>query len=239
MEFKKIKKVINKIYNEETQKAKKEIKSICEFVEAGYSWDRYKTKTGEILSFGERLTERQHTKPIAEQKRILQNKVLNKKSNKFLNKLKYIELLETSPKIKRLEITVNYTNGSIYGTQAQADIYADDGNGWELYKGAKTGGCGYDKESTTTADALNQIRPLFVLIAERLEKLPQKQIYDYLTRKNGREFLGYGFDFWGGKIGSFSGGVGFSCHEDILKNLKMKETTRHFGKNENFYIFEY
>ena len=109
MEFKKIKKVINQIYNEETKEKKQQIKNIKEFSGAGYCWDAYTMKDGSKMNF-EKLTPKQHEKTLTKQKEILQNKILNKLSGEYLTKLKYVELLENTPKIKRLEISVNYTS---------------------------------------------------------------------------------------------------------------------------------
>ena len=238
MEYKKIKKVIEKIYNEQTKETKKQIKSIKQFATADGWRDIYKDKDGREIVFTEKLTQKQHEKPIEKQKEILQNKMLNKASNEFLKKLKYVEILELTQPAKEIEIDVDYTRGGVYGCQAKAKIYVKNADGWDSVESGRTSGCGYDKESTATAQALNHFKSIFTIIAEKLEKLPQKEIKAYLTRKkSGREFVGYGFDFYGGTLGSFSGGVGYSCHDSIILALGFKNDCRHCGTYNNYYKY--
>lgn len=69
-------------------------------------------------------------------------------------------------------------------------------------------GCGYDKASTATAGVLNQILP----ILKRLYLAKDKE-----AAKANHEALGYGSGY--GVLPYFEGGVGVSCHVDILKRL--------------------
>ena len=183
------------------------------------------------------MTERQTKKPIKEQKELLTKKALKKINKKYQDKFDYIKKLEQTEPAKKIEIVVSWSNGSCYGWQAKARARFETASRWAGVESSLTSGCGYDKRSTATANALNQIKPLFVLIADKLEKLPKKQIKTYLTRAAGRDFIGYGFDFWGGAFGSFSYGVGFECHRDNLKKLGFDCSASYEGEKEEFYQF--
>lgn len=237
--FEKIKKAVEEINAEETRQELAKIKQIKEWFETTRNGERYILKDGKQWTF-EKLTDNQRKKTIKEQKEILTKKAIKKYQNKLTKKLKYIEDVEQCEPLERLEIFVNWTSGSVYGWQAKAEARAITKNGGEWFEGSRTGGCGYDKRSTATAEVLNKLKPLFYLICKKIEKKSKKQIKEILKRSiDGHDFIGYGFDFWGGAVGSFSGGVGFECHRQNLAALGFKCIAAHEGKTEDFYSFEY
>lgn len=236
-EFKKIIECIEQIQKEKQKKELSHIKQIKKF--CGYVWNgnEYELKDGTKRRF-DKLTERQTQKTIKEQKEILTKKAIKKNETETAKKIAYIKELEETEPAKKIEIIVNWSCGGAYGWQAYAELRTETARTWNTYEGQRTSGCGYDKRSTATASVLNKSKEIFVIIAEKLEKLPKKQIKEYLTRKkSGCEFIGYGFDFWGGAFGSFSGGVGFECHRNNLKSLGFECITYFEGKQEDFYQF--
>lgn len=236
-EFKKIIECIEQIQKEEQKKELNRINQIKCFACQCWHGSSYEMKDGTKWNF-DQLTERQTKKPIKEQKEILTKKAIKKIETETAKKIAYIKELEETEPAKRIELIVNWSNGSAYGWQAYTELKTETARTWNTYEGQRTSGCGYDKRSTATASAMNKSKEIFVIIAEKLEKLPKKQITEYLTRKkSGREFIGYGFDFWGGAFGSFSGGVGFECHRDNLKKLGFDCVTYFEGKQEDFYQF--
>ena len=91
--------------------------------------------------------------------------------------------------------------------------YCPKGNDNYGHSTSSITGCGYCKESTATAQLLNQNET----IMKRLYKAKNKKA----TAKN-NDLLGYGSGY--GILPSFEGGVGVSCHVRILEKLGYKVT---------------
>lgn len=239
MKYQKIIDALTKANKNAKNKEIKEIKKIKSY--AGECWGNYAEyilQDGSKRRF-DKLTEKQRAKTIKEQKEILINKTIKKYTKDLGNKIKYIKELTSENPLQVLEISIDWTNGSVYDWQARAIANSETATEWEKYESSRTGGGGYDKRSTASAGVLNYIKPLFVLIFDELEKKTKKEIFEYITRqKDGRNFIGYGFDFWGGCVGSFSGGVGFECHRANLKKLGFECITAYEGNREEFYKFE-
>lgn len=238
MEYIKIKKVIEQITREEEQT---ELKRIKNAVKTGFDcWGDYTEvtdKNGEQYRINKKLTYLQQQKPLKDQKEILiknTQKRYNKILNNYLNKL---DAIANADNIKDFSISIEWTTGGSYGSQAKAELREHTENGYKYYEGSKTGGCGYDKRSTATASVLNQSKPILKLILNKLEKQPLKTIKQYLTNYDCRDFVGYGIYLKG--LSFFCGGVGFSSHETILNNLKLKTITRHETKYTDYFYFEY
>lgn len=100
-------------------------------------------------------------------------------------------------------------------------------------------GCGYDKESTAIAEALNQcdsvLKVLYTLKENGLRAgLSDKSKTAACGRSNG-DICGYGAGY--GAIPYFEGGVGSSCFWSILKKCGFS-TSCHHGKHSDFYSVE-
>lgn len=153
------------------------------------------------------------------------------KLTKFLNSKMARELREGLDKISLAEnnqdgfkgsrqfvITVEWAKSRMWGSNPKASTNYG-------FKGESIGGCGYDKLSTATAQAINS--DLFIL--KLLYKAKDKAIKDHKNEKNkdgtpknntsdlNREFLGYGSGY--NVIPSFEGGVGVDCHRRIIEGL--------------------
>lgn len=79
-------------------------------------------------------------------------------------------------------------------------------------EGRYTGGCGYDKHSTALAEILN----LHPAILKRLYKAEDKRL-GTKGSDDRRDVIGYGSGY--GVVPYFEGGVGSSCHVQILERL--------------------
>jgi hypothetical protein len=79
-------------------------------------------------------------------------------------------------------------------------------------EGRYTGGCGYDKHSTALAEILN----LHLPILKRLYKAEDKRLGIKKSDAR-RDVIGYGSGY--GVVPYFEGGVGSSCHVQILERL--------------------
>lgn len=108
--------------------------------------------------------------------------------------------------------------------------YGDYINGHDIKTYKSVTGCGYDKLSTLTAKMLNNDLYFMSYVMHYCEK-------HAINKNNIRTKLGYGINMYCGKP-YFDGGVGVSCHINILKKLKCKvdyiET-----KHDDYIRFDY
>lgn len=109
----------------------------------------------------------------------------------------------------QMTLVIDWYRGDLAAMQAKATIYGFcDGP----REGKRTGGWGYDKESTATGD-------LFDKCPEILKKL-----YDFKELKGPEKkncvVFGYGSGY--GALPYFEGGVGFTCHIAIWQRLGYK-----------------
>lgn len=105
-----------------------------------------------------------------------------------------------------LILTINFYKNRTWG-------YCPKGNDNYGHSTDSITGCGYCKESTATAQLLNQNAS----ILKRLYALKDSE-----AEKSNHEVLGYGSGY--GILPSFEGGVGVSCHVRILERLGYKVT---------------
>ena len=124
-----------------------------------------------------------------------------------------------------IAVSVEWYNSKTWGANPQAEVRT----GYNYHVSRKVGGCGYDKESTATAECFNKDLGILKIALISLYK-----------KENSKKYLGSGYgasiDLWGV---SFSSGVGFNCHESIITNSGYyKVIARNSGKMFNTYNFE-
>lgn len=131
--------------------------------------------------------------------------IKQKELNDQLEKLKNVE--NAHDKLPNdLVLTINFYKSNTWG-------YCPKGSDNYGHETSSITGCGYCKESTATAQLLNQNFP----ILKKLYKAKNKKA----SAKN-NDFLGYGSGY--GILPNFEGGVGVSCHVEILESLGYKVT---------------
>ena len=156
---------------------------------------------------------------------------------KFLNKdIVDIEnaevLLNSDLKINKIVIAIEWKKSATWGNNPHAEVKIFyNNNQIETFTGSASG-CGYDKRSGATAQALNKCELLKALLYKAENK--RLKHHSEVTR---RDFIGYGSGY--SSIPVFESGVGFRSHETILNNLNFKtslydETSQTF----DYYIFE-
>ena len=124
-----------------------------------------------------------------------------------------------------ISVSVEWFKSATWGANPQAEVRT----GENYHISRRVGGCGYDKESTATAQCFNE--DLGIL---------KTALISLYKKEHSKKYLGSGYgatiDLWGV---SFSGGVGFNCHESIITNSGFyKVTARQSGKMFNTYYFE-
>lgn len=111
------------------------------------------------------------------------------------------------------------------------------------FNGSSIGGCGYDKLSTATAEALNQdLRILKIMYRLKDKELQhRKPTYKEQNGEDTKEERGinqflYGYGSGYSVLPRFEGGVGVSCHQHIIEKIGLKWVNLSSGKA--FDVFE-
>lgn len=156
-----------------------------------------------------------------------------KKLTKFLEKKRDEEINEMIEKIENVEkaddfkndfvITIEWKKSQMWGYNPH--VYTNTGFEYHTISG-----CGYDKQSTVTAEALNSNLCILKLMYEKKE--------EYLNKPNNtnisnEEIFGYGCGY--GILPDFHGGVGVSCHERILNTIGLN--MNHISNTDSTDVF--
>ena len=141
-------------------------------------------------------------------------------SKELQKELEEFEAVLNAPKIKEISIAVEWAKSRTWGANPTATtrIYLENGQSEEYTY--RCSGCGYDKESTVIAGALNQSKSIIKLLLQ----LPENNLYGYYKNE--------------GYLPHLSGGVGTSCYPSIfsLGGYKMKHVSS--GKMFDSWIIE-
>lgn len=159
-----------------------------------------------------------------------------KRLNKELEKIKRVSKAEefTGELILTIEWKKSYTWGK------NPRVSTNYG-----FIGSSIGGCGYDKQSTATAEALNNdLRILKLMYAKKNEELKNKK--EEYTEQNGFKTkserginhfcFGYGSGY--GILPYFEGGVGVSSHEGVIKSLGLNMRCITSTNNTDVYLIK-
>lgn len=149
-------------------------------------------------------------------------------------KLARLDRVAAAPELTFISISVDWVRSRTWGNNPHAEARTNAGT----FSGTASG-CGYDKESTAIAEALNQcdsvLKVLYTLKENGLRAgLSDKSKTAACGRSNG-DICGYGAGY--GAIPYFEGGVGSSCFWSILKKCGFS-TSCHHGKHSDFYSVE-
>jgi hypothetical protein len=215
---------------EVSEKARQEVPELAEKVQAEYNNAVEKALT--TKENNPYLTELQQEKVNTGKKQVqdFAKNIVNK-VNKRYNALEIDRLnaiMQETRKIKKITIYTDWKNNWA-GNQCKATVSVIYDN-YETadYISERTTGGGYDKESTATKGALNQINALM----QELCIMANEAIK---AGKEYRDFIGYGSGY--NIVPYFEGGVGFSCHQHILEKLGYKFEHAHSTKKTDLYIF--
>ena len=149
--------------------------------------------------------------------------------------MKRIEAAEAAEEVKTVEIKIEWTKSRAWGYNPHAEIIVSTNSRYERFFGSATG-CGYDKESAATAEALNQINGLL----KALYTLKEQAIIDG-KKANARStsnenYITYGAGY--GTLPYFEGGVGIGCHKKMLNMCGLETEAETHGKYFDYYFFK-
>lgn len=167
-------------------------------------------KESEGLTRIEKYTLNRKTPYIRDRVSQVESRLKSIYDNKLNEKLEVIERIKNAPdKLpNNLTLIINFYKSKTWG-------YCPKGSDNYGNETRSITGCGYCKESTATAQLLNQND----IILKRLYKAKNKPSN---INKSNCEALGYGSGY--GIVPSFEGGVGVNCHVRILEGLGYKVT---------------
>lgn len=134
------------------------------------------------------LTPTQKSKTIEEQKAFLIAKIQKKKAKEWERTEAQIKQIEEAPDFLGLVVSVVWKSNRTWGANPRAGASVYTVAGWEHYESGSIGGCGYDKESTATAEVFNQsaslLKELFKVFEKALNKDKTAKLHDILGYGN-------------------------------------------------------
>ena len=148
-----------------------------------------------------------------------------KAQNKELQKeLTRIQTVFNAPELLEITISIEWKRSQMWGSNPNATAAEHTTNGYNRYESGCISGCGYDKESTALANAVNQSNAFLKLMYAVKENAP--------TVKN-HDLFGYGSGY--GILPNLEGGVGTSCYYKIMEKLGYKFNNTASGKTFDVY----
>lgn len=124
-----------------------------------------------------------------------------------------LERIASSDTVESITISVDWVRNSTWGNNPHAEVEVCTANRCATYTGTASGcGCGYDKESVSIAQALNQSSAVLKLLYDNKERALQKD-----EKATSRGVLGYGSGYHA--LPYFDGGAGIDCFASIFEGL--------------------
>lgn len=142
-------------------------------------------------------------------------KALEKDYTKALERLAAIE---NAPDLESAEITVEWTRSATWGSNPKATVVV---NNMYRLESSSVGGCGYDKETTAIAQAMNQSSTILKMACMEIEN--NAKLY---AVNNFFEYL---------SLPSFEGGVGVSSYRSAFESMGYKWKNISSGKHFDVY----
>lgn len=139
--------------------------------------------------------------------------------------IEHIETVFNAPDMVSASVSIEWKKSQMWGSNPSASAsvsYSDHSR--NTFESGSIGGCGYDKESTAFAHAINQSNSFL----KELYKLKDQNI----ETKN-HDLFGYGSGY--GILPRLEGGVGVSCFYRIFEKLGFKMQNVASGKTFDVY----
>jgi len=154
-------------------------------------------------------------------------KAIQKDLDKNIGRLQNI--MNTDKDVESINISVEWKASRTWGNNPTATAkVCYFGGSCEYFKSSSIGGCGYDKESTAIAEALNQSNAFL------------KRMYDTKAKRpNVQNSIIFGYGSGYGILPSIEGGVGVSCYYRLIEKMKGKFSNVASGKTFDVYSIEF
>lgn len=142
-----------------------------------------------------------------EEKRTQIKKKTKEMEKRLSEDLLKIERVKQAGDVQLIVINVEWTKSRVWGMNPKAEIEVQTDKRVYHYQSSRVSGCGYDKESTAIAEALNKSYEVLKLLYSLKESN---------TDKTNDKLYGYGIS---GVLPYFDGGVGVSCYKKNFKSI--------------------
>lgn len=148
---------------------------------------------------------------------------IDKKDDKQFKEIetRYNNVMEAG-EINKITISVEWKKSSMWGYNPTAEIRLYSTTGYEFLTG-KASGCGYDKESSAIATALNESNAVIKMLFNADKKDKDSKVYGYRKAQNGY-------------FPHISGGVGTSCYYSVFALFGLKFEKISSGKTFDSYL---
>ena len=205
--FERLKKEIEKHYNEEEKKIKF-------FVKNGFykdwSEEHRNDRDRGIKQHATEATVKAYQSGTITRAQAIENataRALKENENRKRANLDKLTEAENAPDVFNIDVQIEWKNSRTWGANPFCECW---GGGY--YTTGRASGCGYDKRTAATADAFNSNPAIMKALYTAEEKRLAKR-----NKPTRREFIGYGSGY--GILPAFEGGVGISSHGRIFENI--------------------
>jgi hypothetical protein len=138
----------------------------------------------------------------------------------IIKKTNEINLVYSANDLVSVKIQIEWKKSKMWGSNPTCNIVVkDDKDGYFNYTSGSIGGCGYDKESTSVAEALNASPTIRKLFCEKGENVSS---YGF------RHQINYSLPY-------LEGGVGCNCYSRVFEEMGYKFESIAHGKNFDVY----
>lgn len=205
--FERLKKEIEKHYNEEAKKIKF-------FVKNGFYKD-WSEEHRNDSDFGIKQHATEATVKAYQSGKITRAQAIEKATARALKEnenrkranLDKLSEAENAPDVLNIDVQIEWKNSRTWGANPFCECW-----GCGYYTTGRASGCGYDKRSAATAEAFNSNPAIMKALYTAEEKRLAKR-----NKPTRREFIGYGSGY--GILPAFEGGVDISSHGRIFENI--------------------
>lgn len=138
--------------------------------------------------------------------------------------LTHLQTVEQASDLESITVSIEWKKSRMWGNNPTADARVCDKEYGHNYNSGSIGGCGYDKESTAIAQAVNQSNSFLKAMY---------QVKEQNVATNNRDLFGYGSGY--GILPRLEGGVGVSCYPKIFETIGFVFKNTASGKTFDVY----
>lgn len=139
--------------------------------------------------------------------------------------LKHLQTVEAAGEFTSITVSVEWKKNRTWGSNPNAEAMVEVEDQYKYFQSGSIGGCGYDKNSTAVANAVNQCNEFLKAMYIVKEK--------ELAEVKNRDLFGYGSGY--GVLPRLEGGVGVSCYPAIFEKIGFTFKNTASGKTFDVY----
>lgn len=216
MEFTNLRKELTKQLTKEHAENIKDIEGLKEVNQIFERWT-----FSELLTKLRQKQLKEGTLTLNDAKFLMIKKATKNYNKKLSEKIQHIDDVASAPDLKDATLSIEWKRSYMWGNNPTCDAKINTSNHYEYYSSGSIGGCGYDKQSTSVAKALNQCKS----VLKELYKVKNKPEN---INKNNHDIFGYGSGY--GFLPYIEGGAGCECYNRIFNTCGFEFKSSASGK---------